>query len=388
MFQQGSLAKVARKRGPAVWVFRFRVYGQDGIVTRRAVRVGTVEKYPTAGDAARAAAGLRLLANPENPALVDMTMGALLDRWLADELPERHSTAMVCRSYIEKHIRPRWGAYPLSKMTERGAAFTIEQWLKGLALAPKTKGNIKAVMSVVLGSALRWGLIEGQNPMAMVRVKGVSRRKTEPRVLSGEAIQRLLAELNTEPARTMVITALSTGLRCSELFALKWMDFDWESLTVLVRRAIVDGVIGDVKTVYSRSGLPLDPALAGVLYEWKHTSRFNGPEDWVFASPQNNGRLPRRATSVLEQWVKPAAQRAGLGAIGWHTFRHTYSTMLRQIGVDVKVQQELLRHADIRTTLNLYTQAISDAKRCAHSQVVRLVLPESESNWSPKPRIM
>ena len=46
--------------------------------------------------------------------------------------------------------------------------------------------------------------------------------------------------------------------------------------------------------------------------------------------------------------------------IGWHTFRHTYSSMLRQLGVDVKVQQELLRHADAGTTLNLYTEANSD----------------------------
>ncbi len=48
--------------------------------------------------------------------------------------------------------------------------------------------------------------------------------------------------------------------------------------------------------------------------------------------------------------------------------------MLRQLGVDVKVQQELLRHADIRTTLNVYTQAVSEQKRAAHSQVVQLVM--------------
>ena len=66
---------------------------------------------------------------------------------------------------------------------------------------------------------------------------------------------------------------------------------------------------------------------------------------------------PRWQESILEDHLKPAAERAGIGKIGWHTFRHTYSTMLRSLGVDVKVQQELLRHADIRTTLNIYTQA-------------------------------
>jgi len=50
--------------------------------------------------------------------------------------------------------------------------------------------------------------------------------------------------------------------------------------------------------------------------------------------------------------------------------------LLRSNGEDVKVQQELLRHADVRTTLNIYTQALSEQKRQAHSKVVRMVLPE------------
>lgn len=62
------------------------------------------------------------------------------------------------------------------------------------------------------------------------------------------------------------------------------------------------------------------------------------------------------------------------GRIGWHTFRHSYSSLLRQLGVDVKVQQELLRHADIRTTMNVYTQAVSEQKRAARDEVVQMVL--------------
>jgi hypothetical protein len=98
--------------------------------------------------------------------------------------------------------------------------------------------------------------------------------------------------------------------------------------------------------------------------------------NWVFASSQKAGELPLRSSKMLETQIKPAAKAAELGeGIGWHTFRHTYSCMLRQLGVDVKVQQELLRHADIRTTMNVYTQAVSEQKRTAHSSVVRIVLP-------------
>jgi integrase len=298
-----------------------------------------------------------------------------LDRYLAEEMPDRHSTNLAYRSYIEMHIRPKWANWPLRKLTANGAPFTIEQWLKSLDLAPKTKGNIRNVMAVIFNCAMRWGLVDlGVNPIALVRVKGISRRQTEPRVLSPEEIQALVAKL-TDPCRTAVIVALSTGLRCSELFALKWLDFNWEHLTVLVRRAIVDGVVGDVKTKYSQSGLPLDPALAEVLFSWKRAAQFGNEEDWVFASPQKAGDLPLRSSAIRADQIKPAAKAAQLGDdIGWHTFRHTYSSMLRQLGVDVKVQQELLRHADIRTTMNLYTQAVSEQKRAAHSKVVRMVL--------------
>jgi integrase len=66
----------------------------------------------------------------------------------------------------------------------------------------------------------------------------------------------------------------------------------------------------------------------------------------------------------------PAAKKLGIGRIGWHTFRHSHSS-----GVDLKVQQELLRHADIRTTMNIYTQAAPSALREANSKVVQLVIP-------------
>jgi integrase len=68
-------------------------------------------------------------------------------------------------------------------------------------------------------------------------------------------------------------------------------------------------------------------------------------------------------------------EKVGIGRIGWHTFRHSHSSLLHALGVDLKVQQELLRHADIRTTMNIYTHTVPAALRKANSKVVRLVLP-------------
>ena len=72
---------------------------------------------------------------------------------------------------------------------------------------------------------------------------------------------------------------------------------------------------------------------------------------------------------ILADHLKPAATKAGIGNIGWHTFRHTYSTLLHSLGATPAVQKELLRHADIRTTLDVYTHAVSEEKREAASKV-------------------
>ena len=202
-------------------------------------------------------------------------------------------------------------------------------------------------------------------------------------MLSLSECHSLLDKLDEEPYRTMVAVALATGLRCSELFALKWSDFDWANSTMFVRRAIVDGVVDEVKTKYSKAGLPLHGALADMLLRWKAQSKFQKDEDWVFSSRRTRGDKPLRATSVLENFIKPAAQRAGLGLIGWHTFRRTFSTLLRFNREDIKVQQELMRHADIRTTMNLYTQANSDQKRQAHGKIVEMVLVDDATASSP-----
>jgi site-specific recombinase XerD len=68
--------------------------------------------------------------------------------------------------------------------------------------------------------------------------------------------------------------------------------------------------------------------------------------------------------------------------VGWHTFRHAYSTMLKQVGTDIKVMQELLRHSSVRCTLDTYTQAIMPAKRAAQSAVLSMIFAEGQSNAS------
>jgi integrase len=97
----------------------------------------------------------------------------------------------------------------------------------------------------------------------------------------------------------------------------------------------------------------------------------------VFASPWTKGKQPLWPDSLLKRWIKPAAKRVGIRKkVGWHTFRHTYSTLLRANGEDIKVVQELLRHANSKITMDLYTQSLSPTKREAQGRVASSILPK------------
>jgi integrase len=198
-------------------------------------------------------------------------------------------------------------------------------------------------------------------------------------VLTPGEIRLLLAQL-AEPYHTMVVVAACLGLRASEIVGLQWQDLNWEDLTVLIRRGVVNGRSGDTKTEASQKSLPIDPRLARSLQElWKRTLH-QGPQDWVFA---NKGGRPRGQQNILQRHLRPAALSAGIGKIAWHTFRHSYSTMLRGAGADIKVQQELLRHSTIQSTLNTYTQAISEYKRAANTIVVGILFNKNASTDQP-----
>ncbi len=370
-FQHGWIERKHTSRDD-VFVYRWRERLPDGGYRKRALELGPVADFKTEASAWREVERRQLAINPDNPKAQVTTFGRLLERYVAEELPHlRHSTGQSYKCYIENHVKPRWGMHPIAAVKP----YAVERWLESLDLAGKTKGQIHNVMRVAFNCAMRWELIRiGENPMRLVRVRGVSKRQTEPRVLTIDECRSLIEEIQEEPFRTMVILDMATGLRCSELLALQWSDFNWESLTLMVRRAIVDGVVDEVKTRYSRAGLPLDPMLAEMAWRWKMQTPFAQPGDWVFASPFQGGRMPYRPWGVQQRRIKPAARKAALGNIGWHTFRHTFSSLLRANGEDLKVQQELLRHADIRTTMNVYTQAMTEQKRQAHTKIVRLVL--------------
>ena len=119
---------------------------------------------------------------------------------------------------------------------------------------------------------------------------------------------------------------------------------------------------------------PLHPTVLEALAESRQASPYNKSDDWVFAGRRYRGRKPIWGQAILRKYVRPAAPRVGIQKrFGWHTFRHTYSTLLRSVGTEFKVMQESLRHSSFRSTLDVYTQAISPAKHAAQAAVLALV---------------
>ena len=276
-----------------------------------------------------------------------------------------HATKKIYQAYLTRWIRPHWQKYELADVRTIQVA-----WLRGLPLAKSSCAKIRNLMSVLFNHACRYELFD-RNPIYLVRQS--AKRRTAPAILMPAEIKALINGL-AHRERTLVPLAASTGLRQSELFGLKWGNVDFDQGTMSVTRSIVYGVVGPCKTESSQKPVPIHPTLADALMQWRKPSTSIQPDDWVFASKRYRGRRPYWGQAILRKYIRPIAQRVGIQKrFGWHTLRHTYSTLLRSVGTEFKVMQELLRHSSLRSTLDLYTQAVTPAKHAAQAAVLSLV---------------
>jgi integrase len=179
-----------------------------------------------------------------------------------------------------------------------------------------------------------------------------------------------------------------TGLRRGELAGLKWEDVDFLNLQINVTRSVVDQHVGKCKTEVSQKPVPIDEYIAADLVEWYRQTPYHAPTDWVFATDSNRagakrGKQPLWLCKVMGYHIQPISRKLGITKrIGWHTFRRTYSSILQDNGEDVKVVQELLRHASTKVTLDVYAQALTPTKRAAQRKVVQMIRGESRCTAS------
>lgn len=371
-YQRGCLKNVPRKSG-SVWEYRYRLNGQQ-----KTMVVGSLKELKTESAAWKKLELIRLNLNSEThptegPAMKFETLAL---HYQDKEMPLLINTAKAFsskdtdRGYIKKWIIPHWGEYRLTEVRTTA----IEDWLGGLSLANGSKAKIRNIMSVIYRHAMRHGFTD-KNPVALVRQS--AKRQRIPDVLTVDEIRALLGVLRLRE-RTMILMVAGSGIRRGELFGLTWGDIDFAERKVLISRSIVKQHVGPVKTEASKKQLPLDEYMLADLLTWYSVTPYKHDDHYVFATDSNRagdmrGKQPCWPNKVWDYWIKPKLAEAKITKrVNWHTFRHSYSTLLKSNGEDIKTVQELLRHSSSRVTMDVYTQAIDSKKRDAQSKVVQM----------------
>src|SRR5712692_7456458 len=170
----------------------------------------------------------------------------------------------------------------------------------------------------------------------------------------------------------MVRLIAATGLLIGELLALRWCTLDLEGGSLAVRESVFEGKFQPPKSLKAVRTIPLGRhAVAALKVHREHVTR-TAPENLVFG---NRSGKPLRESKLLRNVLQPAAERAGLGRVTWHQFRHVHSSLLNDLRVPVKIAQEQLGHASIQTTLNIYTHVVDASHRAAIESLEQRLFP-------------
>lgn len=378
-YQNGTVTKVSRKNGMAVWLFRWNDRDIHGLPRPRKKVLGDVKSLPANSKVLKMELDrMRLMINTESNPLRRITIDALVNHFKEIELVEKeggraYSTRDRMETNLDKWILPRWGKVDVHDVK----AVDVEAWLEEIDRAPGTKAKIRDNLSVLFAHAKRWRWVT-VNPIDDVRQSG--KRAKEPDILTIDEMRSLIATLGTRE-RAMVFLDMVTGIRRGELAGLKWGDVDFVQKQINITRSVVDQNVGNCKTEVSRKPMPLDDYTAEAMLAWRSLTPYTKPEDWVWATDSNRagkksrGKQPLWLSRVMQYHIQPKGREVGITKpVGWHMLRHTFSTLLSANREDVKVVQELMRHSTSKMTLDTYTQALTPDKREAQGRIATMLM--------------
>jgi integrase len=391
-YQNGSVRVEQRSDGPT-WVYRFQVTRSDGKRVEHKVALGSVSNMGSKEtDAWREVDRLRLRENINQHQPFrgkPRTYGQLCQHYMQNELQEDQSEATVEKAFtttetyrriLNNRVIPRFG-----KKSPLGIEpLEVEKWLKEVRktenLQNPTLDKIRRVMNLVYKHGQRYGLIprdESANPMNWVRQKTTS--SYIPVIMNPRQAFEILLNI-PEPRRTLVLTDAATALRVSEILGLMWMDLNFEDQVIEVKRAYVWGQFKAPKSKASKAPVPMHPVLAGFLMAWRDRSPYSKDGDYVFPSLRLKGRKPLSASIMVQKYLRPAAIKAGViregerARFGFHNFRHSLASSLVKLKCDPKTVQGILRHEDVRTTMQFYAQSDQESKLEAQGKFLELLL--------------
>lgn len=235
---------------------------------------------------------------------------------------------------------------------------------KPYPLADGTVRRIVAPLRACFSTAREEGLVR-HNPVSGVKLPHRPRPQEEDeeepkaKAFSHEELETVMALVAGSSYRLLFVFLRGTGLRWSEVAALQWGDLrlDGSNPHVRVRRSRVRGKVGPLKSKYSRRDVPLSPNLVDELRAERKRS---APDDGRLLFVNQAGS-PLNYGNVLRRVLKPVVQEAGAHWAAFHTFRHTYASLLFERGANVVMVQRRLGHHSPQFTMNTYLHLLEDA---------------------------
>lgn len=283
------------------------------------------------------------------------------------------STQDSYQGIIAKYLEPSFSACCLRDLTP----LTVQRFFSGLAggrVGHPCIVKIRDSLSSILRSAVRYGFLI-QNPMVGLKLPVDKSPRRQKPVISPEQFSNLV-EYVAEPYASMLFVSVWTGLRISELIALKWRCVHSDSITVEERyfrgdwsvpktnaSAATIGVAPDVITRIQRLKTLTVAVRAGTGTRRYQVVKSAGPDDLVFQSVKDG--KPMSDQNVLKRHIQPVARRLGLDFVDWHCLRRSYATWLVQSGADPKSVQGQMRHSRVSTTMDIYAQTVPVSQRRA-----------------------
>jgi len=292
-----------------------------------------------------------------------MTFGQFAAKWETEILVHyRASTKRFYKETLSRWILPYFKDWKLSDMKTPELQMFINKFADYSRSVIK---HIRATLSVVMRTGVDWEYVE-RNPVVGVKLppgKPVKRAPVLPLEKLGELIARL-----PEPYRAMAVLG-TMGMRESEILGLRWDDFDMEKLVIRVRRSQYRGQINPTKSEGSERELPFGEIVSDGLSRLRASGM--GGKEYLFVTPR--GTL-FRSSDVGKKAFRTAARDLGLPELTWRSFRRSVETLLHTEGVPMKIQQQILEHTKVATTL-LYAEPGMDKRRQALGKIQTLLLP-------------
>lgn len=369
-YQQGSVYLVGKSKDK--WVGRYRedVIGIDGNArrVRREVILGSKRDLPTKRLAQRRMDSVlsRINGLDYRPGRV-ATFEEFVDRWKVEVLiTQQPSSIRAVKSHLKCHIVPQLAKLRLEQFSvENQQTFITRMFERGVSR--KSVLNVLGTLSSILTTARDWGYNCEHIDVRKLRLPPRGERYEAPH-FTIDQLQHILA-IAEEPWHTLFCILTMDGLRAGEVLGLQWKDIDLDRRLLHVRRSAWYGHVQTAKSKASETVLPIPQLLVTVLKKYQTQWKPN-PQGFLFVT--RNGRPPS-SNKVVEYHLWAILDALEIPRCGLHAFRHSHTALLLDSGATPKVVQRQLRHADARTTLEIYGHVIGDAQREAVEKVASIV---------------